>query len=401
MTSVLLPSFRRLDLHYSAMQAGFWAMFASICAYQAALLSFRGFSNGEIGLLIAVRCLAGIFCQPLLGGFADRNPHIPLRRIVSLSLSLGLAAGLAFYLIPMGMGGTLIVLSVMGGFEISAYPLMDAMAVQFISAGVPIRYSLGRGIGSFSYAVACVLLGLQVTRWGVESTLLTHAILVAAELCLVSTYPAFQEPPPSVTGPRQATHSVFWLLRKNPAFSIMLLAILLGITGLLPLTNFLINVVLDRGGTAGSLGPALFLMAAAELPAALLFQRLYRRLGGGRLLALSLFFFFGKALAFYLSPSLSWILLAEPLQMLGYGLFTPTSVYYVNDSIPSEDRVKGQTLMMVSSNGMGNVWGSLLAGRALDLGGVSLMLTFCMVSCALAFLLSLFSLRISANEASS
>ena len=38
------PSFRRLDYHYIVMQAGFWAMFASIVAYQTALLLERGLS---------------------------------------------------------------------------------------------------------------------------------------------------------------------------------------------------------------------------------------------------------------------------------------------------------------------------------------------------------------------
>ena len=77
--SSALPDARRLDYHYIAMQTGFWAMFAAVCAYQAALLTARGFTNGEAGMLIAVRCLAGIVCQPALGSFADRHPGIPRR----------------------------------------------------------------------------------------------------------------------------------------------------------------------------------------------------------------------------------------------------------------------------------------------------------------------------------
>ncbi|WP_347072296.1 MFS transporter [Intestinimonas butyriciproducens] len=396
--SSALPDARRLDYHYIAMQAGFWAMFAAVCAYQAALLTARGFTNGEAGMLIAVRCLAGIVCQPALGSFADRHPGIPLRRIVSLSLVLSLAASLVFLLFPMGMAGTIAVLVVMGGFEISSYPLMDAMAIQFISLGVPIRYSLGRGIGSFSYAVVCIFLGLQVTRFGVESTLITHALLVALEIALVATYP-FCPAGPKVAHKARKPHSVFWLLRQNPAFTVMLLAILLGITGCLPMSNFLVNVVVSRGGTEGSLGAVLFLMAAFELPTAFLFQRLYRRLGGGRLLLVSILFCFGKALALFLAPDLFWVFLAQPLQMLGYGLFTPTSVYYVNESVPEEDRIKGQTVMMVASNGLGGVLGSLLAGRALDLGGANLMLACCMVCCILAAGLALASLRMSRGTA--
>ena len=131
-----MPSARRLDLHYMAMQAGFWAMFAAIVAYQTALLLERGFTNSEAGLMTAVRCLAGIVFQPLLGSFADRHPHIPLKGIVTLSMVLSLAAGVWYWLCPaMGLWETALVWVVIGGLEVSSYPLMDAMAVQFINDG--------------------------------------------------------------------------------------------------------------------------------------------------------------------------------------------------------------------------------------------------------------------------
>ena len=85
MTPMNSPDTRRLDFHYIALQSGFWAMFAAICGYQAALLQGRGFTNSQIGVLIAVRCLAGIVLQPLLGGWADRHPNVPLKAIVNLS----------------------------------------------------------------------------------------------------------------------------------------------------------------------------------------------------------------------------------------------------------------------------------------------------------------------------
>ena len=82
--------------------------------------------------------------------------------------------------------------------------------------------------------------------------------------------------------------------------------------------------------------------------------------------------------------------------MLGH---SATSVYYVNDSVPAEDQVKGQTLMMVASNGLGGVLGSLFAGSILDLGGPNAMLLFCMACCTAAALLSLASLRMARSAA--
>ena len=306
------PSFRRLDYHYIVMQAGFWAMFASVVAYQTALLLERGFSNGEAGLMTAVRCLAGIVCQPLLGGFADRHPEIPLKRIVTISLLLSLGAGAWYWLSPdMGLWETTLVWVVIGGLEVSSYPLMDAMAIQFINDGVPIRYSLGRGVGSMAYAVVCVLLGLQVGSAGLESTLLTHLLLVVGEAALVASYPACRGDgrASQQTGPKP--QSALSLLKSNPRFTLMLVG----------------------------------------------------------------------------------VLLVQPIQVLGYGLFTPASVYFVNESVPEADRVRGQTVMMVASNGLGGMLGGLLAGCTLDLGGANLMLGGCIACSCAGTMLCLLALR--------
>ena len=394
MHTVKSPSLRRLDWHYIAMQMGFWAMFAAIVAYQTALLLERGFTNGEAGLMTSVRCLAGIVFQPLLGGFADRHPGVPLKGIVGVSLALSLAAGVWYWAEPaMGLAQTALVWVVIGGLGVSSYPLMDAMAVQFINDGVPIRYSLGRGLGSLAYAVVCVLLGLQVGRWGVETTLVTFLLLTAAEIALVFTYPTWRPKAPAEgRAAAERPQSALSLLRSSPRFSLMLAGVLFGLTAVLPLSNFLVNVILSRGGTAADLGLAMFLMGGFELPAAFLFPKLLRRLGSGRILVLSMAFCTLKGVALLLTWNLAGVLLCQPLQMLGYGLFTPASVYFVNESVPPADRVRGQTIMMVASNGLGGMLGGMLAGFTLDLGGANWMLAGCVACGCVSVLLCLLAL---------
>ena len=395
----LRPSVRRLDYHYMAMQAGFWAMFAAIVAYQTALLLERGFSNSEAGLMTAVRCLAGIVFQPLLGGFADRHPRLPLKHIVTVSMALSLVAGVWYWISPgMGLWETTLVWVVIGGLEVSSYPLMDAMAVQFINEGVPIRYSLGRGIGSLAYAVVCVVLGFQAGRLGLESTLVTHLVLVVLEILLVATYPAYRGKVRQTgeEGPRP--QSALSLLRSNPRFTLMLAGVFLGLTGIMPLSNFLVNIVTSRGGSEAALGIALFLMGASELPTAFFFQKLLRRLGSGRLLLLSMIFGTLKGVLLLLTFNCLGVLVVQPIQVLGYGLFTPASVYFVNESVPEADRVRGQTVMMVASNGLGGMMGGVLAGWTLDLGGANLMLVACIASGCLGALLCLASLGLGGGK---
>ena len=389
------PSARRLDLQYMVLQAGFWAMFGSICAYQAALLLSRGFTNSQVGLSIAVRCLTGILSQPILGLYSDRHPEVPLKRIVALSLGLSFLVGLPLIFLPLGLGGTLAVFAFMGAFELSAYPLMDSMAIQFINDGVPIRYSLGRGLGSLAYALCCAALGALTARFGVELVLWVHAVLVLVETILVSTYPThLPAAEPQEKPEAERPHAPLTLLATHPRFTVTLVSSLFGVLGVISLSNFLVNITTARGGGNTELGLGLFLMGFFELPTAILFPKLMRRFGSSRLMTMSMFFCALKCAALLFAPNMLLLLAAQSLQMLGYGLFTPTSVFFVNENVPAADRIQGQTLMMVASNGLGGVLGSYLAGMALDLGGVNAMLILCLVSCLISTLLALLAQRL-------
>lgn len=384
MTIQRQPSLRRLDWHYMAMQIGFWAMFASIVGYQTALLLDRGFSNGEAGLMTSVRCLAGIVCQPLLGGFADRHPEFPLKRIVSLSMLLSLGVSVWYWARPgYGAGGDR---PGVGGHRRAGGVLLPPHGRH----GHPVHQRRrphplqpGPRLGSLAYALTCVFLGFQVGRSGVESTLLTHVVLVAAEIALVATYPPYRGRPRARDAEGPKPQSAVALLRSNPSFTLMLAGVLLSLTAVLPLSNFLVNVVTSRGGTDADLGLAMFVMGAFELPTAFLFPKLLRRFGSGRLLLISAVFGTLKAVALLCTFNYAGVLLAQPLQLLGYGLFTPASVYFVNESVPEADRVRGQTVMMVASNGMGGMLGGLLAGWTLDMGGANWMLAAC-IACGCA-----------------
>ena len=85
----------------------------------------------------------------------------------------------------MGMAGTMAVFVILGGFGISALPADGRHGHPVYQRQVPIRYSLGRGIGSMAYALTCVVLGLQVARWGGEHPPITHAGLVVLVISLV------------------------------------------------------------------------------------------------------------------------------------------------------------------------------------------------------------------------
>ena len=214
-----LPSLRKVNVLFTLVQMFYWAAFAAFAGYQTALLLDRGFTSGDAGTLAAVRCLAGIIAQPLLGGWADRHPQIPLKNILRVCLTAGLIVNAIFYLTRPGFFGTVVIFLTLGVLELNIYPLLDSMAVQFINVGLDVNYSLGRGLGSFSYAVACVILGRQSTALGVQTVLLTHMALLVLLIVVITVYPTAPRSAPAVSGGAERPHSVWYILKSSRSFT--------------------------------------------------------------------------------------------------------------------------------------------------------------------------------------
>lgn len=123
------PSLRRLNVSYTLVHVVYWAMFAIFAGYQTSLLLGRGFTSGEAGIFASIRCFAGILAQPLLGGWADRHPEVPIKRLLNACLVLALGVNVVFYTTRPGFWGTALIFLTLGILELNAYPLLDSMAV--------------------------------------------------------------------------------------------------------------------------------------------------------------------------------------------------------------------------------------------------------------------------------
>ncbi|MEI3305624.1 MAG: MFS transporter [Dysosmobacter sp.] len=219
MTKACQPSLQRVNFTYTLVQLIYWSLFAAFAGYQTALLLGRGFTSGQAGVFAAIRCLSGIVAQPLLGGWADRHRAIPLKWILNVCFALALAVNAVFYFTRPGFWGTAAIFVALGALELNAYPLLDSMAVQFINAGMEVNYSLGRGLGSFAYAVSCVVLGRQSAAFGVESVLWTHAALLVLLMAVVACCPTAPVVSHASAPQTEPPHSVWQILRASPSFS--------------------------------------------------------------------------------------------------------------------------------------------------------------------------------------
>ena len=372
-----MASRKRIVICYILLQSSFWGMLSSICAYQAAVVLDRGFTAGQAGIFCALCYFASLFTQPVIGGWADRHPEVPLKRLLIVMLLPAIALNLVFYFTRPNFLLTALTFFLFGVLETNSYPLIDSMGMQYVNAGVQIPYSLSRGIGSLSYALLCVATGLLTARFGMQTALLAHCaeqLVMLVCLLLFPSIPAQLLPQPQ-KGAAEG-HSALQILRGSRTFTLMLIACFFGMMGVMPISGFLVTLVTSRGGDSRALGLAQFLMAASELPSALVFGLLRRRLSSAKILLISIVFMAVKPLLILASGSLGMLLAVQPVQMLGYGLFFPASVYFANESVAPADRVQGQSLRTIVAISLSTLLGSLVSGYLLDLGGTTLMLWF-------------------------
>ena len=352
-----MASRKRIVLCYVLLQASFWGMISSICAYQAAIVLDRGFTTGQAGIFCALCYLASLFTQPVIGGWADRHPSVPIKQLLIVMLLPAVALNLVFYFTRPGFALTALIIFLFGVLETNSYPLIDSMGMQYVNAGVKIPYSFARGMGSLTYAVLCVVTGL-----------LTVCLLAFPSI------PARLLPQPQAKS--ASGHSIWQILKKNRVFTLMLIACFFGMMGVMPISNFLVSLVNSHGGGSTALGVAQFLMAASELPSALVFGLLQKKMSSAKILLISIIFMVVKPLLILASGSLGMLLAVQPVQMLGYGLFFPASVYFANESVDPADRVQGQSIRTILSISLSTLLGSLVSGYLIDLGGTTLMLWF-------------------------
>ena len=152
------------------------------------------------------------------------------------------------------------------------------------------------------------------------------------------------------------------ILKMKHMPGLMTLLMLLQLTMGYFYSFFSIHFTSLPGGTTGRLGLCYFISAVSEVPFLLNADRLYRKLGVGKLMSISA-----------VAVTVRWILLASTgsalvamasqlLHSMGFIVMTVTMSMYINDTIPDELKASGQMLISVVGFGIARAFGILGGG---------------------------------------
>ena len=337
---------------YTLLQCFYWVSSCAIMGFAAVFLQYKGLSNTLVGMSVGGAAFISIWMQPFLAGVVEKVRGLSLKKMILLIILAVTAGYLVLGTVPlpkMAIVGLYLVLNTLYN---SITPLITAMGMEYMNQGYEVNFCISRGLGSVSYAVSAVILGQLVEHF--YPGILTFAF-AGMEFLLFVVVLSMQDPKSSVVREEQEpSSSVMEILRGNRPLLLFVAGFGICYMTSSILGTYMINIVRELGGTDGTFGIAAFFCAASEMPAMFLCNYLIRKISCKKLLKLSSVFFVLRPLVIFLAPNLAVAFLGFALQSLSFGIFTPVSVFFINQELKEKDRIVGQTIFGMVTVGVGS-----------------------------------------------
>lgn len=369
---------RRIELNYAAAQSSYWLAVCAYSSFSVLYLSFRGYSDTQIGMISSGISVLTISFQLLLSSFSDARPDVPLKRTIALLYMLAVSLAAAVAALPMPLALMALVFALGASFNSTISGLLNAQMMQYVNVGIPVRYGLPRGMASIAYALFALLMGSLIERYSPALLMPVYMLVAALGIVSIWTMPdvdqlSDRKASAFVQEKGTARSSYRQVLSRSPVFTLFLLASVLVYTGQSGSILFLVRVVQGVGGSSAQLGLGMFIQAGIELPVMLLSPLMLRRFKPQSVLAFSFFFYVLRALLLALANSIGMVYLALSLNCFCFGIYGVASVYFVNSLLPAGEKVRAQGLVVLSSS-FGGIIASLFAGYVIDRLGLQAML---------------------------
>lgn len=380
------PGNIRLNIKYAILQMMFWTCAASAYAYLTQMLQYKGFIEGQIGVINAVKLFSTVVFQIIIGAFSDRYAErLQLKYIISALTAAALVLTFVFYEYKLSFIQTVALFIGFGATFTCISPLIDSLSIKYMNGGRNINYPICRAAGSCAWAVACVLFGMFCDSYDANRLLLLQMVFTAMMLatalimddtsagekraeCLpydsrgtISTDTSFTEISATDISTTEV-HTTGYLLTRYPKYRWFLIGSAVMFMGYNVGTTFLINVFERLGGSNFHYGAAEFIMAISEVPSAFLLIKFRKRISLDKIMLCCAVFMTFKNMFAAFSDNVWVIVISQSCEMLGFGLFYTGSVYLIEEMLSPADVVKGMSLINAFTVGAGEGIGALLCG---------------------------------------
>lgn len=382
-----------LNVKYGCIHGTYWMYYGVACSFASAFLLARGYSNAEIGLILAVGNILAVFLQPLIADLADRSRKLSLIGVTQLSAVLLMLLTVLLFVMKQKSGALWVVYVLIMAWMTSLQPLFNSLTFKLEETGVHINFGACRSVGSLAYAILCGFLGTLVEAKGVDVLPLSGEIVLVMLLASLfavkmqfnrmmkeknragtdtkdGQVTAIEHEDIDVSD-EEINLSLF--IKRNRLFVILNLAVIGVFFSNSILNSFMLQIVEGVGGTSEDMGRIFSVMAFLEIPALFFFDNIKKRFSCQLILKFAAICFTLKILLIYLAGSVTMIYVAHMLQTFSFGLFLPAMVSFIGEVMAKGEAVKGQALYTVMTT-VAATLASVLGGIMLDAYGPGFML---------------------------
>lgn len=358
---------------YTMLQIATWGFYAVILSFSSNVLYDFGFLDSQISILLGISTAVSFVMQLAAAELVSRRPGI---RVFGIMAVLGCVMILGNLVVWMpGMPAWLAI----GAFAVACMilqmlpSLANAMGMDAIKRGSPTNYSIARGMGSLGYSVLAYVTGILVQSRGSRMVpVMGGACAVILTAAVVWYHFAGERglPEPVKTPGTQTGGHGF--LGQYPRFTVFLVgSVFLQFSHNL-LSNFMYQIMLVKNGGAGEQGTATAICALVELPVMFFFPLLMRKIRCDKWVRFASLFITVKALGIFLAATPYGVYVAQATQMLGYGLYTISSVNYAEMVVGRGESVRAQSYLGATST-VGGLLASATGGIICQYFGAQIM----------------------------
>jgi PPP family 3-phenylpropionic acid transporter len=382
-------------IKYSLLNIAYFAAFCTLHAYAAVYLLSKGFTNTEVGILLAVSNIISAILQPVVAGIIDRPGFLTNRLFIMFAVLVIMAGSLLLIFMPGNKVNIFATFGIIYMIQFVYQPVMTALNFEYQRAGHNIFYGLARGLGSAGFAITSMFIGKIVEENGVMVLLWVNVAAMAVSFLVMLTFTKIKDsdrtadvkPHEKSASNKEKTGSGNFI-KTYPAFCVFLIAIICFFFAHNMINDFMIQIIRNLGGNEAELGYANFLQAILELPVMALIGLILKKITSDKLLLISGVAFFVKILILVFAQNMPQMYFSQSIQLFAYAVFIPAGAYYVSTTMEERDQVKGQAFI-TSAITIGGVFSNLVSGVILDNLGIRPMLItgtgVCAVGVAIAF----------------
>lgn len=392
-----------VTLSYSCLQASFWMSLCVFMGFAAVYLQWLGYSNTELGIVMACGTLLGSVIGPEMSSIIDRSTtdRITASSMMPPLLAAEAAAIIVLLLFPVKGITTSVAFALFIALSTSVNSLDLKLYTDATYCGLYIDFGVARSMGSLGYVLISVVLGflceqisdrivpaagLALCAFQLISFLRFSRILKSAQQKNIFSGVAASDPSDNNAEQKPGV-SISRFLIRNKSFSLILAGSILIFFSHNVLCNFFINVVRNVGGDTGDMGFMNGLMAFIEIPVIFFYSRLTKKFRTSSVLKAAFILFTAKAAAIAAADSVVTLACALIFQAPSFGLYTGAIVPYVDKVIAHEDSAKAQSLAF-SVTMLGSVFASTIAGHLFDFMPVSSVMWIACAVCAAGSILA-------------